>query len=216
MIQLRPTTPPAKMTEEDFQNLQASIGQYLTLSFKCSKEYINKHEAAMEASKALKTERCRVIAAEELQRTASDRIQTLKQEEELLHSLQQSLMGLRSGGMFLDWSVDAELDCKGSLTKIYRQRDIATLAKQAADLEFQDAQEAAQKAHKKLCKIVEGCGNLGAQMERLKQDIALYQACKEEAISQLQRRVAPEVQLEHHAGWPVKEECSSPVDDFSD
>ncbi|KAM6511165.1 hypothetical protein FALCPG4_016167 [Fusarium falciforme] len=215
MIQLRSTTPPAKMTE-DFQSLQASIGQYLALSFKYSKERINKHEVAMEALKALKTERCRIIAAEELQRTASDRIQTLKQEEELLHSLQQNLMGLRSGGMFLDWSVDAELDCKGSLAKIYRQRDIATLAKQAADLEFQDAQEAAQKAHEKLCKIVEECGDLGAQMERLKQDIALYQACKEEAISQLQRRVSPEVQLEYHAGWPVKEECSLPVDDFFD
>ncbi|UPK99792.1 hypothetical protein LCI18_010727 [Fusarium solani-melongenae] len=200
MIQLRPTTPPAKMTEEDFQSLQASIGQYLALSFKYSKECIKKHEAAMEASKALKTERCRAIAAEELQRTASDRIQALKQEEELLHSLQQNLMGLRSGGMVLDWSVDAELDCKGSLAKIYRQRDIATLTKQAADLEYQDAQEAAQKAQEKLYKIFKECGDLGAQMERLKQDIALYQVCKEEAMSQLQRQVSPEVQLEYHVG----------------
>ncbi|KAM6506224.1 hypothetical protein FSOLCH5_014411 [Fusarium solani] len=216
MIQLRPTTPPAKMTEEVLKNLQASINQCLALLFKYSKERINKHEAAVEASKTLKAERCRVIAAKELQRTASDRIQALKQEEEVLHSLQQNLMGLRSGGMFIDWSVDAESDCEGSLAKIYRQRDIATLAKQAADLEFQDAEEAVQKAQKKLCKIVEECGDLGAQMERLKQDIALYQGCKQDAISQLQQRVSPEVQLEYHAGWPVKEECSSPVDYFSD
>lgn len=215
MIQLRPTTPPAEMTEEDFQTPQASIGQYLALSFNYPKECIKKYEAAMEASKALDTETRRLLAAKQLQKTASDRIQTLKQEEELLHSLQQTLMGLHSGGMFLDWSVDAESDYEGSLAKICRQRDIATLAKQAADLEFQDAQEAAQKAQKKLCKINEECGDFEAHMERLKQDIALYQACKEEAISQLQRRGSAEVQLEYHAGWPVKEELFSPVDDFS-